>query len=212
MTRPHPVVGVAAELADRRRGRTDQADIREDLDHEGEILVAPEEGLDLDIHAGILPGKAFRNGLHLCGDQLFPLPAPGDVGHGSQHVRRHVDDPADKAHLKPRSRQLLGARHGPETVLEVVMLHGRERLDRPVAAVVVGEQQPVGRDDLPRASAAENDDGVLERRVVHAVNLLGREFAPAGLHILAVHFPEIGQHPHAFVRRRRERDARRGEQ
>ena len=92
------------------------------------------------------------------------------------------------------------------------MLHGRKRLDRPVTAVVIGEQQSVGRNDLTRASAAENDDGVLERRVVHAVNLLGREFASAGLHVLAVHFLEIGQHPHALVRRRRERDARCGEQ
>ena len=88
------------------------------------------------------------------------------------------------------------------------MLHRRQGLDRPVAAVVIGEEQSVGRHDLARAAASEDDDGVLQRGVVHAVNLLGREFAAAGLHVLGIHLLEVGQHPHALVRRGRKGDAR----
>ena len=65
---------------------------------------------------------------------------------------------------------------------------------------------------IARAAVAEDDDGILERGAVDAVNLLGREFAAAGLHVLGIHLLEVGQHPHALVRRRRERDARCGEQ
>ena len=212
MTRPHPVIGVSAELADRRGRRADQAHIGKDLDHKSKILVSAEEGLDLHFHPGILAAEAFRNGLHLSGDQFLAFFPAGDVGHGAQHVGSHVDDLADKPHLESRSRKFFGTRHGPEAIFQVVVLHRRKGLNRAVTAVVIREQQSVGRYDLTRASAPEDDDGVLERRFVHAVNLLGRELASARLHILAVHFLEIGQHPHALVGRCRKRDACRGEQ
>ena len=201
MTRPHPVVGVTAELADRRRGRADEPHVRKDLDHEGEELVASEEGFHRNLHAGILRFEAALHSLRMLCHQARTLLAARDVGHGAQYVGRHVDDLADEAHFEPRSGNLLGARHGPEAVLQVVVLHRRQGLDRPVAAVVVGEEQSVGRDDLTRAAASEDDDGVFQRGVVHAVNFLGREFAAAGLHVLGIHLLEVGQHPHALVRR-----------
>ena len=212
MTRPHPVVGVSAELADRSGRRADQAHVRKDLDHEGEELVAPEERLHGNFHPGVLGFEAALHGLRMLCNQPRTLLAAGDVGHGPQHVGRDVDDLADKAHLEPRSGNLLGPRHGPETVLQVVMLHGREGLNRPVAAVVIGEEQSFGRDDLSRAAAPEDDDGVLQRGVIHAVNLLGRKFAAAGLHVLGVHLLEVRQHPHALVCHSRKGDARRSQQ
>ena len=212
MTRPHPIVGITAELADRRRGRADQPHVRKDLDHEGEELVAPEEGFHRNFHAGILRFEAARHGLHMFCNQTRTLLAARDVGHGAQHIGRNVDDLADEAHLEPRSGNLLGARHGPKAVFQVIVLHRRQGLNRPVAAMVVGEQQSFGRDDLTRAAAAEDDDGILQRRVVHTVNLLGREFAAAGLHVLGVHLLEVGKHPHPLVRCGRKGDARGSEQ
>ena len=84
-------------------------------------------------------------------------------------------------------------------VLEVVVIHRRKLLNRSVAAVVVGENEPFGRHDLARAAVAEDDDGVLQSRPVEAVNLLGRKLAPLGLHVLDVHFLQVGQQPHALV-------------
>jgi len=75
--------------------------------------------------------------------------------------------------------------------------------------VVVGEQQAVGRNDLARAAAAENDDRILERRFIDAVNILGRKFASARLHVPDIHFLQIRQHPHAFVGHSSQRHASR---
>ena len=211
MARPHPVVGIPAELADRRGGRAPQADIRVDLHDEREELVAAEEGFDLDLHAGVLLLQALpQRGDVLPGDAgiLLLTGRRGDVAHDAGC---HVGNPAHEAHLAPRSGQLLGIRHCPEAILQVVVLDRREALNRGVAAVVVGKEQTLGRDDLARAAAAEDDDGILERGVVHAVDLLGRKFAAALLHLLDVHALQVGQHPHALVRRGRQGHARRSQ-
>ena len=209
MARPHPIIGVTAELADRSRGRSHQTHVGIDLDHEGEILVPFEEGLDLHRHAGVgLLQRSGQAGDILRGDPFVFL-LPGRGRHVAQNIRSHVADRTDETHLEPRGGNLLLARHGPKAVLQVVVFDRRQGLYRSVAAVVVGEQQAVGRNDLARAAAAENDDRILERRFVDAVNILGRKFASARLHVPDIHFLQVRQHPHAFVCRRGQRHARR---
>ena len=212
MTRPHPVVGVSAELADRSGGSSHQTHVAENLDHEGEKLVSAEEILHQHLHAGIVLRNAAAHGRSMFGHDARPLFARSHVGHISQNVGSDVRNLADKTHLESRSGDLLFARHGPETVFQVVVFDGRQRLNRTVAAVVVGKQQAVGRNDLARTSGTEDHDGVLERGFVDAVNLLGRKFAPAGLHLLDIHFLKVGQQPHSLVGRSGQRGARRGDQ
>ena len=65
--------------------------------------------------------------------------------------------------------------------------------------MVVGEDKSLVRDDLARAAAAEDDDGILERGVVHRVDILGRETASLGPHILDVHLLKVGQKPHTLI-------------
>ena len=199
MTRPHPVVGVAAELADRRGGRTHQTHVRIDLHDEGEELVSAEERLDGDLHVGVLLAQTLLQGPNVLTRQPLVLLLRGDRGDVAHHFGRDVRNLADEAHLKAGSRELLLAGHGPEAVLQVVVFDRREALDRAVTAVVVRKEQAFGGDDLARAATAEDHDGILQRGVVDAVDLLGGELAAALLHLLDVHLLKVGQQPHAFI-------------
>ena len=203
MARPHPVVGVAAELADRIGRRTHQTDILVYLHRKGEILVAAEEGFDRDLHAGVLLAEAFAHLGDLFLHQFGALLAHGRRRHGTQHVGRHVGDTADETHFGSGGGKLLGTRTRPESVFQKVVLDRRQRLDGAVAAVVVRQQQPLGRDHLARTSRAEDDDRIFERRTVGGINLLGREFAPLGPHVGDIHLLQIGQQPHSLVGGRR---------
>ena len=94
---------------------------------------------------------------------------------------------------------------GPEAVLEVVVLGGGVVGDAAVAAVVVGEHQSVGGDDLAGAEVlavlAEFDDGVFDGGVVDVPHLFGCEVQPEVFHRgVVVVFDEHGQ-PHALVGR-----------
>ena len=203
MAGPHPVVGVAAEVADRRGGRADQTDVLEYLHHEGEIAVAAEEALHLNLHALVLGLQTLGQRPGVLLHDAGALRLAGNIGHVAQQVGRHVEDAAHEADFEPRHGQLLGVVHRPEAVLEVVVIDRRQRLDRAVAAMVVGEHEAFGRDDLARASAAEDHDGVLERRTVDAVDVLGLEAASLVAHVRDVHLLEVGQQPHALVGGRR---------
>ena len=205
MTRPHPIIGVAAELADRLRGRTDQTHIGELLDNECEEPVAAEKRIDLDDHAGILSHEPFGQRLAVFVGDLLVFILSGRRGDVAEHIGRNVHDPADEPHGKPGSGQLLGLRHGPETVLQVVVLDGRKLLNGTEPAVVVGEQQSLGGDDLTRTTVAEDNDGILERRLVDAVNILGGEFATPLFHLPDIHLLKVGQEPHALVGESRNR-------
>ena len=79
------------------------------------------------------------------------------------------------------------------------MFHATEALDGPVAAMVVGQQQPFGRNDLGRTTAPEQHDGIFERIAVEVINITGREFQPLGLHFLDVELLQPGQHPHPLI-------------
>ena len=65
--------------------------------------------------------------------------------------------------------------------------------------MVVRDDETVAGDDLAGAAAAEMDDGILQRTMVDAVDLVGGEFAARFFQGFAVHFLEEGQEPHSFV-------------
>ena len=53
------------------------------------------------------------------------------------------------------------------------MLHTAVLLDLSVSAVVVGKQQAFCRNEFSRTSSCEEYDGIFERRLVYAVDVIG---------------------------------------
>ena len=94
---------------------------------------------------------------------------------------------------------------GPETVAQVVVLHGRMFLQLSVAAVVVGAHQTLVGDnfagaEMPEGASgiAQTDNGVLQAVLVHAVDVLRRQFETGFLHV-AVVLAYQREKPHALV-------------
>ena len=184
MAGPHPVVGVAAELAGGCRRSAHEPDVTVDLGDDQVVDVVVVETDDADLAVGV--------GLLGCRDQVLAALAGGDLV-------RHVGHALQEADREARAGQLLVAGHGEVAVLEVVVLGGGERLDVAVAAVVVGHEQAAAGDDLAGAAAAELDDGVLDGRVVDAVDLLRGEPGAEVAQGVAVHLLEQRQQPQALV-------------
>ena len=170
MSRPHPVVGLAAELAHRGRRSTNEAHVAVDLVYYKVIYILVVEAGDADIAVRVvclggldepLPGRLHGivgEGIDI-GTVLILLQRSlpgllenrGDVCHALEELYRETLD-----------GEFIPAAHGPVSVLEIVVLRGAEALDAAVAAMVVGhEQSPVGN-DFARAASAELDDGVLQ--------------------------------------------------
>ena len=63
------------------------------------------------------------------------------------------------------------------------MFHAAVPLNLTVAAVMVGKKQSLGGNDLTGASASEKYDSVLQRGLIHAVDVFGGEPEPFALHV-----------------------------
>ena len=98
----------------------------------------------------------------------------------------------------------------PEAVGQIVVLDGRQALDRSVAAVVVGNQQSFRGDELGRAAVVEEHDGVFERSLVDAVNVFRSQLESFGAHIVDARRDQARQ-PHALIGECRERKQREAE-
>ena len=186
MPRPHPVVGIAAELTDRRRRSPHQANVRINFFHEQQVLVPAEKILDFHLLSRPVEFRLaldHRNGLyHLHGAVLLRQ----RIVQLRQDAIRNIFEPADERHGQPRRRDLLPVGHRPETVFQVVALDGAVLLNRTETAVVIGQHQsPVGN-HLSGTPAAENHDGILDRIPVDIVNILRGQSEPAGLHIFYI--------------------------
>ena len=181
MSRPHPVVGIAAELAYRRGRRTHKAHVAEDIIYEEELLVAVVHLL----HVGPVP-LLLGLGRYILGI----LARSYAVG----HILHAYKD----AHRESRHGKLTLTRGGPETVRQIVVLDGRELLYRSVAAVVVREQEALPRDELARTAAAEQHHGILHRGPVDRIYVLGRETESLAAHILYARTDKARQ-PHTLV-------------
>ena len=164
---PDPVVGVGAELSDRRGGSTHEAHVAIDLLGEHIVDVAAIEGLDLHLNAGMLLEVGLARLLACQLVEVFRVEESHTVGVAllgpiGQDVVGHIVDAVDEGHGQPRVGQLLGARHGPEAIRQVVVLERAVALDGGVSAVVVGQHEAVFRDDFARASSAEAHDYVFQ--------------------------------------------------
>ncbi len=206
VARPHPVVRVAAELAYRRGRGTHQTHVGIYLVDECEELVVAEEARHDDLHAGILRFELFGQGGDVLLRDSHILILAGDRRDVADDIGRNVDYMTYESHFQTRCGQLALAVLGPESVGQIVVVDRRELLDRRIAAVVVGKEQAVGRNDLAGAAAAEYDDRILQRALVGRVDVVGRETAALGAHLFDVHLFDVGQQPHALVCCGRERD------
>ena len=193
VARPDPVVGVAAELTDRRGGRAYQTNVGKLLIDKQKILIGVVQRLDRSRIATALR-SLLLDSLDVGCDLLVALGlhALGNILH--THQNRNIEVGIG---------QLLLARHCPKTVGQVVVLDATVALDRAIAAVVVGQQQTRIRHQLARATAIEQHHGVLHRRAIDAVNILGRQSKTLRTHILDA-VANQARKPHTLVSRRRE--------
>ena len=187
MARPHPIVGIGPELADRRGRRPDQTDIRIDLLGEHIILVPIIKGLDLDCHSGMFLELTFATGpFH---GQLI------QVGRGGKqrlvlllferlhHVIGHVLYLLNESDSQSRIGQLLLTAHGPEAIRQVVVLHRAMPLDIAITAMVIGQHQTIGRDDLTRTTTAKTNHSVFQRNTIRIINVVGLHLKPHLAHL-----------------------------
>ena len=193
MARPHPVVGIAAELTDRGRRSSHQTNVLEYLLDEHQILVSAEKVLNLHFLMLVVELGLFLDPLDDLRHLRFAVLLRQRVAQLRQNTIRNVADPANERHGQTRRRNLLLIGHRPETVLQVVVLDAAVALDRIESAMVVRQQQSPVRNDLAGAAVPENYDRIFDRVSVQVVNVLGRQLETLGLHVPDVQFLEIRQ-------------------
>ena len=208
VARPHPVVGLAAEFSHGCRGCAHKTDIRIGLGHNQIEDVAVVERRDAglavrDLGFGLLLQRFARlvhgrNGQHFTVGAVFVLFQCG----GANLVQdgRHVRHGLQEGNRQAFGRQFFCPRHGPIAILQIIVFGRGKLLDMAVAAVVVGYHQAFPGNHLSGAAAAEMDDGIFQRGMVHGINLFGRQAAAQVFHGSGIHFLEQREHPHALVR------------
>ena len=193
---PHPVVRLAAEVAEVLGRGVDEADVADLLEGVEVVGVAA-------VHRGQGAAEVLA-GLLARGDQVLRGLVEGVVALARRHLGlevgvdlgRHVvvaEQDADRVAL---GRDLLAPRPGQEAVVDVVLLLARGPLDGAVGDVMVGQDEPFGADELARA-AAEVDHGAHQARAVRLIEFAGVHPQPQRLEVEALH---LVRHPHAVVR------------
>ena len=200
---PHPVVGLAAELAHGCRRSAHEAHVVVGLgdDQVGDVVVVEVRQLGAAVLVLLrgLVHEGLALGLHQLGDLLLVRLVLADLLLGLLQDGGDVRHRLEEGDAEAAGGEFLVAGHGPVAVHQVVVLVGGERLDAAVAAVVVRDDEAVAGDDLAGAAAAEVDDGILQRGMVDAVDFFGRELAARFFQGFAVHFLEERQEPHSLV-------------
>ena len=147
--------------------------------------------------------RRSRPGLLAGGDEVLRGLVEGVVALARRHLGlevgvdlgRHVLVAEEDADLVALGRDLLAPRPGQEAVGDVVLLLARGPLDGAVGDVVVGQDEPLGADELARP-AAEVDDGAHEARAVRLIEIAGVHLQAQGLEVEVLH---LVRHPHALV-------------
>ena len=99
MARPHPVVGIAAELADRRRRSRHETDVGVVAVYEQEILIAIEKRLDIGPAVGP-PNRRVGHPGRIEPDQRVAARLGQIVPHPVEHLRGHVLHADQKRHVQ----------------------------------------------------------------------------------------------------------------
>ena len=183
MARPHPVVRISAEFSDGRGRCPDQADIPVDPEQEEEVLVAIEQGFDLCFKAFSAGRRFLDQPVGIDPDDGIPLRFTHRGIEALENLLRHIVHPFQETDCQSFIRKLLRAVHRPEAILQVVVFHAAVLLDVTVAAVMIRQQQSLRGNQLTRTAGTEQDDGILERSLVHAVYIFGRQLETFGLHV-----------------------------
>ncbi len=153
VTRPHPVVDVAAIAADAVGRGVHQADVADLQVPEQAVVVAAQEAVEVATVA--LPGLAVSDQLLL---QVLQRVGTGMAVagrfQGATHLRGHVGDPVQDVDARVRARgQLVAPGGGVEAQVDEVVVGGRVELDRAIGAVVVGDHQALRGDEAGGAAA-----------------------------------------------------------
>ena len=205
VTGPHPVVGVATELTNRRVGHTNETHIWEHLIDKHVVLVAFKETLDDRVVLAIFRSSSFQL-LDFLTDGSLLILIVHIVGHHTEDFLGDIFHADEEAGGHFGGGQFLAIVFGPEAVAEIVMLVGAEFLDGAIATVVVGEEQTVFAHDFTCAEeasrlgfAAETHDGVFQTAVVDTVKLFRGQLKTHLLHVNIIQALDEHREPHAFI-------------
>ena len=206
LARPHPVVGVAPELAQRLRSGEDEAYVAVRPVETGVEGIASIVAFHhaFEARAGLL--QLLLHGSHDAVRLLLAQFGLRLVGMGLVDVVQCLHDavgailrPLQELHEEAVHGAFLLAFPGYESVGQDVVLRRGEALYGTVSAVVVGEDQPVPAHHDARAEVAEVNHAVLQAGVFGAVELVGRELQAEALHCRSRLVVDLVQHPHTFV-------------
>jgi len=205
MPRPHPVVGLAAEITDAARRRIDQPHVL-DL----QLLLQPVlRSAEIGAHVAAPAGLPLAGGDQRLAVGLEPLGAAEAVHlraqpavHGGSHFAQVLDHVDARTR---RGRQFVTQARRQEAVGQVVLTGLRIVLHRAVDAVVVGGDEPLRREKRRRAPTERGDRG--QGRLVEIAQPGRIELQP-GLLQRGGDILGLAGHPHAFLRESGERGGR----
>ena len=198
VARPGPVVDVATEFADAGGRRIRQAHVLDFQVAEQAIGVAAEEA----VKAATETGLRFAFGHQLL-VEVFQRTRAGQCivtgrSHGGLGLCGHVLDVIQHEYTRIGSRaDFVGQGGGIEAVLDQVVFGSRVQLDGAIGTVVVGDHQPLRRNEAGRASA-QRDHGA--HRVTGQVGQLLGGKLQACLLQRPGDFRQLLGHPHALAR------------
>ncbi len=198
MARPHPVVGLSAELPEGLRRCGDEAYVGVVAVCSGVVCVALVVGVNGDVARGVVLACFVGHDVGQGVDEQF-LSLRAAVAQSQRfEPRRDVLLLSHEGDVEALAWQFRPDGIGNKSVLQPVVLHGGELSDGVESTVVVSEQQSVGRCHHASAESAETDDAVLQCRRI-AIEARLWQLKSLRLH-LAVHgIRQVVQRPHALV-------------
>ena len=160
MTRPHPVVRLSTELTDAGRRSSHHAYIWIHFIIDKVEAVTSIERIHLSANTRLAIQFALSH-QSLC--QFIQIRSSHRIHLGSLstldvlvHHISHIDDAVYETEAQSLVWQLIFQSHGPETICQIVVLHGTMTLNSTVATVMIGKYQTVGRDNLTSAATAKD--------------------------------------------------------
>ncbi len=182
VSRPHPVVGIATELTNRRRRCRHKSHIVKLLVDKQKLLVSIVHLLYRSTVTTLFRGFCTKI-LGTC---------------ARSQLLRNIVHAHQTSHPHPFVGQLLCARARPKSVGQIIMLHCRMVLYGTVSAMVVGQQQSVRRHQLGGTSTIEQNDSIFHRGLIDRIDIVGREVKPLGSHVGYTSSYERGK-PHSLI-------------
>ena len=169
MPRPHPIIRIPTELADRGRRCKHQPHIVEIAVNGEPELIASIISIYHAKQSGVFQGyltayyhhhRVYRTGTFHLVHRRF---------NDSQHTFGYIFRTKQKTNVKLRIRQFLCTATGYETIFQVIMLHRRMLLHTAEAAVMIGKHQPVFRHYHTGTKPSKADYRIFQRRFLRII-------------------------------------------